>query len=156
MKTVIMTIAAVLLLALGTGWAAEETDPVGQIAQYWEAEQAQREARQARLEELMSTLAGEMEAIRASTDAGKRQALISAHRENMHEAISLMRDMGGENFHAVLAEHVGTGAGGKHKHDMPSPPRKHMSDSARLSDLENRLDMTQILLESILAEQARY
>jgi hypothetical protein len=31
-----------------------------------------------------------------------------------------------------------------------------MSDAARLADLENRLDMIQIMLESILEEQANH
>ena len=39
-------------------------------------------------------------------------------------------------------------------HIMMSQPRAHMSDAARLSDLETRVDMMQIMLESMLTEDA--
>ncbi len=158
MKTAITAFAAVVLLISGNGWAAQETDPVQDIAQYWEQEQAQRAERQARLQELMSTLAEEMEAIRGTTDKSKSQALLATHRANMHEAMGLMIDMGGPHLRDVLAEHIGAGAGagGKHQHAMPMQAREHMSDSVRLSDIENRLDMLQIIIESILADQSTH
>jgi hypothetical protein len=141
----------------GTAWA-QETDPAKQIAEYWQAEQAQRESRQARLDELMSTMAEEMEAIRGADDPAKRQALMVTHRKNMLEAMQLMRSMGGTHLQEAVADHLGSGvgAGGDHNHAAPTRPREHMSDSSRLADLENRVDMMQIMIESIVGEQAKH
>jgi hypothetical protein len=141
----------------GTAWV-QETDPAKQIAEYWQAEQTQRESRQARLDELMSTMAQEMEAIRGTGDPAQRQALMVTHRKNMLEAMQLMRDMGGAHLQEVVAGHLaaGTGADGKHEHAMPARSREHMSDSSRLADLENRVDMMQIMIESIVGEQAKH
>jgi uncharacterized protein YicC (UPF0701 family) len=141
----------------GTAWV-QETDPAKEIADYWRAEQAQRESRQARLDTLMSTMAEEMEAIRHTSDQGERQALMVTHRENMLEAMQLMRNMGGAHLQEVVAGHLGSdvGSDSKHTHGMPARAREHMSDSARLGDLENRVDMMQIMIESIVGEQAKH
>jgi hypothetical protein len=37
---------------------------------------------------------------------------------------------------------------------MPSRPREDLSDATRLNDLETRVDMMQIMLESMLTEEA--
>jgi hypothetical protein len=141
----------------GTAWV-EETDPAREIADYWRAEQVQREARQTRLDELMSTMAQEMEAIRHNSDPTERQALLGTHREHMLEAMQLMRNMGGAHLQEVVAGHLGSdvGSDGKHTHGMPTHAREHMSDSTRLADLENRVDMVQIMIESVVGEQAKY
>jgi hypothetical protein len=150
MLTVTLTTAA--LLATGVAWTAQETDPARQIGEYWHAQEVQREQRQARLDELMSTMATEMQSIRNASSDKERRALMAAHRSSMHEALTLIREIGGLHLQDVLSDHVGAGA----KHVAHAQPREHMSDSARLADLENRLDMIQILLESILEEQAKY
>ena len=156
MKMIPIAFATVVLMVSGTAWA-QETDPAKQIAEYWQAEQVQREARQARLDELMSTMAQEMEAIRDAGDPAERQALMVTHRKNMLEAMQLMRNMGGTHLQDVVADHLGSvaGAGSMHDHAVPARPRVHMSDSTRLADLENRVDMMQIMIESIVGEQAK-
>jgi hypothetical protein len=143
------------LLATGAAWTAEETDPARQIGEYWHAQQVQREERQGRLDELMSTMATEMQSIRNAGSDKERQALMTDHRASMHEAMALMREVGGLHLQDVLSDHIGSGAGAGGKHAMHAQPREHMSDSSRLADLENRLDMIQIVLESILEEQAK-
>jgi hypothetical protein len=157
MKFPNVALTGIALLLIMPAWA-QETDPAGEIAEYWRAEQAQRESRQTRLDALMSTMAQEMEAIRHSIDQEERQALMVTHRKNMLEAMQLMRDMGGAHLQDVVAAHLGSdvGSDGKHGHVMPAREREHMSDSARLADLENRVDMVQIMIESIVEEQAKH
>jgi len=156
MKMSTIIFAVIALVVSGSTWA-QETDPATQIADYWQAEQVQREVRQTRLDELMLTMAREMEAIRNTSDQQKRQTLMATHRENMLEAMQLMRNMGGAHLQDVVANHLGSGAGagGEHEHAMPARARTHMSDSIRLADLENRIDMMQIMIESIVVEQAK-
>jgi hypothetical protein len=141
-----------------TAWG-QETDPAKQIAEQWRVEQAQHDARQARLDELISVMAREMETIRNTEDQSKRQALMATHRNNIREAMDLMREMGGVHMRDVLAEHLGPGAASdanaEHNHTMPARPRDHMSDSRRLADLENRVDMLQVMMESAMEAQAR-
>ncbi len=164
MKTLYVTMATIALMLTGQVMA-QETDPAHLIAEQWRAEQVASEARQIRLEELMSTMAQEMEAIRSADDSDQRQALMVAHRDNMQEAIWLMRELGGLHMREVMAQHLGptTGSGGESdasslhpQHSRPMRPRDQMSDSQRLADVENRMDMTQIMIESIVGEQSKH
>lgn len=157
MKMLPMAFATVVLMVSGTAWAGE-TDPARDIAEYWRVEQAQRESRQARLDELMSTMAEEMEAIRGAGNPAERQALMITHRENLLEALQLMRNMGGAHLQDVVADHLApnTAVGSKHGHAVAARPREHMSDSTRLVDLENRVDMMQIMIESVVGARTKY
>ena len=160
-----MTRFAVIAIAFamaGTAWA--ETDPAAETEAQWAAERAARAERQARLETLMATMTEEMQAIRATSNRAERARLMGAHRDSMHEAMALMRDMGGEHMQAVVAEHLGrapaarepsTEAKHSHRRTPTSRPRAGMSDADRLADLETRLDMMQIMMESMLEAQAR-
>lgn len=152
-----------LLLLAGSGWA-QETNPASEIAQQLQAEQMERAQRQARLDALMETIADEMQAIRNSKNREERDALMVPHRENMREAMALMRDMGGMRMREVMTEHLDPAVNPKsssdrpaHLHKRPPPvrPRATISDSERLADLENRLDMMQVMMESMMDDQAR-
>ena len=147
------------MLMAGRLWS-QETDPARQIADQWQAEQALRAERGQRLNELMSTMAKEMDAIHEARDSSQRQQLMAKHRVHMHEAMDLMRDLGGTHMREVTAQHIGPhhgsmhGSAGGHQKMMSSIPRKDISDASRLADIETRVDMMQIMLESMLAEQA--
>jgi Lon protease-like protein len=147
------------MLMAGSLWS-QETDPARQIADQWQAEQALRAERGQRLNELMSTMAKEMDAIHEARDSSQRQQLMAKHRVHMHEAMDLMRDLGGTHMREVTAQHIGPhhgsmhGSAGGHQKMMSSIPRKDISDASRLADIETRVDMMQIMLESMLAEQA--
>lgn len=163
MKTQSVVIAITVLLLSGSGWG-QEVDPANEIAAQWTAEQTLRELRQARLDELMSKIAEEMEAIRNTRNREERETLMTTHRETMREAMALMRDMGGTNMREVMAEHMGPGIApaadsdrSQHLHKrMPlARPRAQMSDAERLADLENRLDMMQIMMESMMDNHAK-
>lgn len=162
MKTVTLIAALATLLLTSSGWA-QETDPANDIAEQWSAEQTLRELRQARLDELMSAMAEEMKAIRSSENPDERQMLMATHRETMREAMGLMRDMGGAHMREVMAEHMGPGrapaadsarASHQHKRKPHAQPRSQMSDSQRLADLENRVDMMQVMLESMMSDHS--
>ena len=129
MRTLIVVITTATMLMSGAIWS-QETDPARQIAEQWQAEQALRAEREARLNELMSIMAEEMEAIHEEDERGQKQQLLAIHRAHMHEAMELMRDLGGASI-----------------------PREQISDASRLGDLETRVDMMQIMLESMMAEQ---
>lgn len=159
MRTLIIVVTTATMLMAGSLWS-QETDPARQIADQWQAEQALRAEREQRLNELMSIMAEEMDAIHEAGDSSQRQPLMARHRVHMHEAMDLMRDLGGTHMREVTAQHIGPhhgsmhGSAGGHQRMMSSIPRKDISDASRLADLETRVDMMQIMLESMLAEQA--
>ena len=163
MRTLIVIFSATALLAAGSLWS-QETDPARQIAEAWQAEQAQRAEREQRLNELMTVMSQEMEALRETGDREKHRQLMATHRNHMFEAMDLMRDLGGAHMREVMNVHLAPHRGmhdaagmegmGGSGHMMMSQPRAHMSDAARLSDLETRVDMMQIMLESMLLEDA--
>lgn len=155
-----ITILAIAGTAAGTAWAQEDWVAISETQ--WEAEQAARALRQAELEEMMGTMAEEMKAIRETSNPGKRAELMASHRESMKRAMMMMSDMGGTFIHEMVSEHLGpapasTADAPSHQHKrMPkSRPRAGMSDAERLADLETRLDMMQIMMESMLESQAQ-
>jgi len=122
---------------------------------YWANLVAERIERQTRLDELMRTMAEEMATVRKTGDAEIRQAMMTTHREHMRQAISLMRDMGSRRMRSLASGHTGAGgdadtSGYMQERMPPSHPRTEMSDAQRLSDLEIRLDMIQVLMESLM------
>jgi hypothetical protein len=158
-----MIVALAALLLTGPVWAQGETDPANEMAAQYAAEQAAREARQVRLDELMGIMAGEMEAIGSAKSRKDREAVMETHRKHMREAMSLMRGMGGKRMREVMAGHMDAGMKKKmtsadpmhqHKRMAASRPRADMSDAQRLTDLENRLDMMQVMMEALMNDYA--
>jgi hypothetical protein len=163
MRTLIVISTTAAMLLSGAIWS-QESDPARQLTEQWQTEQAQRAEREQRLNELMSVMAEEMEALHQTDDREKHRQLMATHRNHMYEAMDLMRDMGGAHMRDLVTEHLaphhathhasgmaGMGSGG---HMMMSRPRAHMSDATRLGDLETRVDMMQLMMESMLTEQA--
>ncbi len=155
---VVITLTAVLLTS--SVWA-QESGPATKNDVQWAAEKAERADSQARLDELMSTLTEEMAAIRKTKKRTERQALMVKHREHMAEAMSLMRGMGGTHMRELMTEHMESGMGAGMQSDRPRHrhkssgirsyrPRGEQSDAQRLTDLENRLDMMQVMMESMM------
>ena len=153
-----------IMMAMAGNLLAQETDPARQIAEHWQTQQALRTEREERLNELMSIMAEEMEAIDKASNSAQRQQLMANHRIHIHEAMDLMRDLGGAHLGDVMAQHLGSHHDVKHgmqkaagdaQQISSSIPREHISDAARLGDLETRVDMMQIMLESMLSEQAK-
>lgn len=162
MRTLIVITVATAILAAGSIWA-QETDPVQQATAAWQAEQAQRSESEQRLNQLMTVMTQEMEAMHQADDRAEQQKLMAAHREHMNEAMGLMRDLGGAHMRELTREHLGSHQAMHHSsgmagtaggHMMSTRPREHMSDATRLGDLETRVDMMQIMLESMLNEDA--
>lgn len=162
MKNAMVVVGLTTMLLSGSGWA-QETDAASDMAQQWQTEQVEREARQARLDELMATMAEEMQTIRSTSNSKERQALMATHRDTMREAIELMQGMGGKHMREVMAEHMGPGMEPatdanrprhQHRRITMARPREQMSDADRLADLETRLDMMQIMMESMMDEYA--
>ncbi len=163
MKVLLIAVTIIPMVMAGN-LLAQETDPARQIAEHWQTQQALRTEREERLNELMSIMAEEMEAIDKASNGAQRQQLMANHRIHIHEAMDLMRDLGGVHLRDVMEQHLGSHRDAKHgMHKAPgdaqrissSIPREHISDAARLSDLETRVDMMQIMLESMLSEQAK-
>ena len=155
-SSLFITLVAVFLAS--SGWA-QETDPDHLISDQWAAEQAQRAKDQARLEVLIDTIAEEMTRIRATENRGERDALMATHRQHMREAMALLRGTGGTHMREVVAEHTGSGMDPGMKMDGqkgmlkpmdPSRPRMERSDAQRLTNLEIRLDMMQVMMESVM------
>ena len=154
--TLALALAAVFLT--GPVWA-QETDVAQEMGEQYAAEVAAREARQVRLDELMGTMAEEMEALRKSKTGKEREATMATHRKHMREAMSLMRGMGGTRMREVMGEHMAPGMDGKmapgrqqhqHKQAGAGRPRADISDAQRLADIENRLGMMQVMMESLM------
>ena len=163
MRVLIIAVTIITMVMAGN-LLAQETDPARQIAEHWQTQQALRTEREERLNELMSIMAEEMEAIDKASNSEQRQQLMASHRIHMHESMDLMRDLGGAHLREVMTQHLGSHhdakygmhkAPGDARQTSPSIPREQISDAARLSDLETRVDMMQIMLESMLSEQAK-
>lgn len=163
MNKLLVIAVPIAVLLFASAWA-QETDPAQDISAEWAAERAQRAENQARLDGLMGTMAKEMADIRATKNRKKREALMATHREHMREAMGLMRSMGGMHMREVMAEHAGPGM--KQGMDMGSPQHMHkrmnssgphpeMTTEDRLSDLENRMDMMHVMMESMMEVDAK-
>ncbi len=117
-------------------------------------------ADEARLEELMDLMSEEMAVLRATEDVQDRASLMATHREHMREAMALMSGMGGETMSRML-EHMNAAAPAatgqrprRHVHRRPMVSRSSMTDAQRLVDLEARVDMMQMMMESMLEQEA--
>jgi len=164
MTRVATSIAVFAISFAAAGTTLAQDDPAAASESQWAAEQAARAERQTELEALMATMAEEMHAIRATTNLDERAQLMEAHRESMREAMTLMSEMGGMYMHDMVAEHLGRGPASAEETDTPrhqhkrapiSRPRAGMSDAERLADLEARVDMMQIMIESIIEAQVQ-
>lgn len=116
---------------------------------------------EARLEELMDLMSEEMAVLRATENAQDRASLMATHRDHMREAMALMSGMGGEMMTRML-EHMNAAepaAAGqpqrRHVHRRPMASRSTMTDAQRLLDLEARVDMMQMMMESMLEQGAQ-
>lgn len=147
---VIVGLSAALLIP---GAWAQETDPAGQLADQWAAEAAARAERHERLEDLMMVMTSEMADIRATTNRAKRDSLMETHRENMREAMGLMRSMGGMHMRKVMSQHAGPGMKAGMDSSQPHP---EMSNDQRFSEIENRMDMMLVMMESMLEADTSY
>lgn len=156
-KSHLVTVLIATLLFAGA-WA-QETDPARDISRDWAEQQAQRAENQAQLDVLMSTMTEEMATIRATTNRKDRETLMTKHREHMREAMGLMRGMSGKHMREVMAEHAGPGM--KQKMDMDSQQHMHkgmdtsssvpgISNEERIRDLEIRMDMMSVMMESMM------
>jgi len=125
------------------------------------AEQAARETRQARLDELLATISSEMATIRATSNMQEREALMAVHQGHMLEAMELMQEMGSDQMQEVMAEHMASGLEQETRAGQPvhgpktrsfRRPRSELSDAQRLADLEIRVDMMQVMIESLMMQ----
>jgi len=117
-------------------------------------------ADEARLEELMDLMSEEMAALSATENADERSTLMATHREHMREAMALMSEMGGDTM-ARMLDHMNAAEPSaqpqrqrRHVHRRPAVSRSTMSDAKRLMDLETRVDMMQMMMESMLEPSA--
>jgi hypothetical protein len=128
MRTLIIIFAATAVLAAGS-ILAQESDPGQQLSNASQAEQDQRAERQERLNELMSVMAQEMQALHETGDPEKHRQLMATHRNHMFEAMDLMRDMGGMHMRNVMNEHIaphhGMHHGRQRSHDDDPPENAH-------------------------------
>lgn len=142
-------VAVPIAMLLVAGAWAQETDPTADISHAWAEQEAQRAENQARMDELMETMTDEMAAIHAATNRKDREALMTEHREHMLEAMSLMRGMSGLHMREAMAEHAGSSM----KHEMgkdASMQHSGMNAEERIGDLEVRVDMMSIMMESVM------
>ncbi len=172
-KSLVAVVPIAVLLFSGA-WA-QEVDPSQEIADKWAADEEIRAERQERLDDLMVTVAQEMAEIRSTTNNKERASLMMVHRENMREAMGLMRSMGGVHMRKVLSQHLGSGmapgmmpgkkagmragmgsgmgsdaSGHAHEGMSSSLPHDEMTNDQRITDLENRLDMMHVMMESMM------
>lgn len=164
MKTVTLSVAIGFMLLLSNGWAQQSPSPSDDPANQSAGAEAGLTERQELLDNLITQLSEEMEIIRNTEDRAERERLMAIHHETMREAMELVRDMGGVHMRTVMAEHMAphleTPAEPdnrpRHRHKKPpvAPPRPQISMSQRVEDLENRVDMMQVIIESLLDQQS--
>jgi len=156
----------VLLMAASVsvpGLVARADEPAELSAQVTDTAAGEQDPFDLIIEELMATLADEMAEIRRTRDRAERQRLMEVHRTNMREALILMREIGGEQMATIMASHM------EAQDKVPQEPNKRVhrhkqppvfdtsgtsKESSRLTDLELRLDMMQIMLESLVDQYA--
>ncbi len=162
MRKEITTLLTTLLIATGAAWAGE-IDPVRVIEEEWRAERVAAEQRRTRIDELESVLSSQMDAIRRATSDDERRTLLAEHRLSLQEALQLMRATHNAPWEDISAEHlgparvsnVGAGHATHHPGNVKSGEYDESADDVRLADLENRIDMMQIMIESMVQSQAR-
>lgn len=163
MNRSIVFLVVATALVVGRSWAQEPSARQDATDDDLVAEQLEDVARQARLDELMGIMLEEMTVIRETEERDDREALMAEHREHMREAMSLMHGMGGDRMRELMSSHMDaeltpaepeSRPAHLHKRARPAPPRAGISIAQRLTDLENRMDMMQIMMESLLDEYA--
>ncbi len=154
--------ALILSFAIGSNGIAMADESSHSFAESTENVDTMENADDA-LEVTMAALADEMAAIRRTKDPKERRRMMDEHRENMREALIQMREMGGEAMQSMMAEHMGV------QDDMSPPDKKRLhrhkqspvtgggrasGTPSRMTDLELRLDMLQVMMESMVEQCA--
>ena len=163
MRQTMLMIALTAGLLSGVAWAQDieplQTSPMPTSVDYWAQMLADRLERQVRFDEMMVAMVEEMTTIRKTIDRDKRQAMMTTHREHMRAAIELLRSTGSERMRDVVSVHTGASGDSDRSGDrqirMPSSrPHTEMIDAQRLSDIEIRLDMMQVMMELLMESDA--
>lgn len=161
-RNIAFVVVATALVA-GRAWAQEPSAGQNSTEDELAAEQLEDVEWQARLDELMEIMFEEMTVIRDTEERDDREALMAEHREHMREAMSLMHGMGGDRMRELMSSHMdaeltpaepASRPAHLHRRARPAQPRAGISIAQRLTDLENRMDMMQIMMESLLDEYA--
>ena len=148
--------------AIMPGPVAQAQEPIDTSTTIVVGDDAEHSAQQAEIQELMGELAEQMATIRVTRDREERQRLMGAHRDKMREALGQMREMGGTAMQAMIAEHMRVQdrvspdtKEPAHRHKQPPISRAGRSSGGpRLTDLELRIDMMQVIMESLIEQCA--
>lgn len=120
------------------------------------SKQYQRHGQMQDMHELMGAMQAQMQAIHAEKDPEKRRQLMQAHRQSMHEGMSMMHDMGGKGMMGMMH-----GDGQKAKEDDGEDSDKSeyrhrhrdMDEHARMDHMEERMDMMQMMMEQMMQHE---
>ena len=94
----------------------------------------------------------QMQEVHEEQDPEKRKQLMQAHRQSMHEGMSMMHDMGGKGMMGMMH-------GGEMHHgmkDKSAETPKKMDEHARMGHMEERMDMMQMMMEQMMQHQAAH
>lgn len=104
MKNYLVVFALVAPLLTMTGWA-QDTSPVFQIEQQSQTAKTGRISSQAQLDELLMTMAAEMQSLRIASSNKELKDLLATHGETMREAVDLLQRMTAERMRSERSGH---------------------------------------------------
>ncbi len=85
------------------------------------------------MNEHMTVMHAQMQAIHAEKDPAIRKQLMQAHRQSMHEGMQMMHGMGGKGKMGMMNK----------ENDKAMKSKGKMDDQARMQHMEHRIDMMQ-------------
>ena len=95
------------------------------------------------MNEHMTVMHAQMQAIHAEKDPAIRKQLMQAHRQSMHEGMQMMHGMGGNGKMGMMHKENGKAMKGKEKID----------DHAKMEHMEHRMDMMQKMMEQMMQHE---
>lgn len=95
------------------------------------------------MNEHMTVMHAQMQAIHAEKDPAIRKQLLQAHRQSMHEGMQMMHGMGGNGKMGMMHKENGKAMKGKEKID----------DHAKMEHMEHRMDMMQKMMEQMMQHE---
>lgn len=98
----------------------------------------------------------QMQAIHEETDPEKREVLMQAHRQSMHEGMKIMHGMGGHGMMGMMhgEKHKGMkGKTGKMSEKEHNHSEKNMDEHACMERMEYRMDDMQMMMEQMMQHE---
>ena len=133
----------------GGAVAAQPADPAQNIRVTPRATLEAKLENEARLYQVVQSMNREMALLRDTTDSAKREELMNMHKRHLHETMMLLRMTAGDSMVRILNEHM-PAAFDRSLQEGAVTRGERTPDEDRIYKLEERIDMLQVVMESML------